>query len=817
MHDFLLGFREFRARPGVSAIAVVTLALGVAGATTMFAMLGAIGAVMVPRGVDAERVGRIVWTSLDESGLRSPLAPDEYVRLKPDATKTPSDWPFEFVSASTDATMTFGEDGPDVSVKRVSADFFRTFGFRVSAGRSLTVDDERGDSRRVAVVSESFLRRWPSLGVGRVVRLGTDDFTMVGTLPDRHWFAVPGGTDVWLPLPLSGDGTPLAPSLVVTARLRSPEDGARARAQLAVVTQRAIAADAATRAGAAGRPRKLSFITLEQDVSKRMGFGLAGLLAPSIVVLLIACGNVANLLLARAARREREMAVRAALGAGRARLVRERLAESAWLAVVGGGLGLLLASLSVQLLRAWVGRFEPSRTAAQAIQLDSRALVFSLAVTAAIPFVFGLVPALAASRPNLVTALHQSPGRRRPRRGPYGGRDLLVIVEIALAVVLVVCAGMFSRFFVELGNVRWGFDPARIVAVSLELKPDREHPEANARRVEQIVSELQRVPGVHSVASGGLVGLRLPRDADAVEFEGCEAAAGAVGAITLAVDDRYFSTLGLPTQVGRAIGPQDTAGAPAVGVISARHAARCWPGRDPIGRRFRVRGSEAGWASVVGVAPDQMTTRALGDMPQPVYVPVQQAARLPGTRSNPGGFPAGLLFVRTEADTAMIAGPLRAAIRRVDPSQSFEIVGRVDETMRRQVGGTSMATRILGGFGAFALALAALGVFSVISYMVAERTREFGVRIALGASRRDVLRLLAGQAAVIVSVGATVSIAGTLAVTRVAFREMAELAATDYALWSGVTALLAVVALAATFVPARRATRIEPMTALRAE
>jgi putative ABC transport system permease protein len=228
-----------------------------------------------------------------------------------------------------------------------------------------------------------------------------------------------------------------------------------------------------------------------------------------------------------------------------------------------------------------------------------------------------------------------------------------------------------------------------------------------------------------------------------------------------------------------------------------------------------VRGPATGWAAIVGVAPDQMTTRAVPDMPEPVYVPVAQAADVRG--SSRGGFPASLLLMRTTADATALAGPVRAAIRRVDRAQSFSIVGRVDEAMRRHLEGASLLTGILGGFGGFALALAALGVFSVISYMVAERTREFGIRIALGASRHDVLRLVVGQAGVIVSIGAAVSIVGTLAVTRAGFRELALLAATDYVLWGGVCALLALVAIAATVVPARRATRVEPIAALRAE
>ncbi len=796
MRDLLQGLRELRAHPWIVGTVVATLALGVAGATTMFAMLGAMRGVMVPPGVNADLVGRIAWTSLDESGGRSPLGADDYAHLRAGVTA------FSAVSASSDESLSQGTDGPSVSVKRISAEFFRTFGFKVSAGRELTADDQRNGGRPVAVVSEAFLRRNPELRLSATVQLAGEHYTIVGVLPDRHWFPVAGGTDVWLPLPLAADGTPLVPSVVVTARLPSPSDAVRARAQVAVVTER-LGGETAL-----GRQRKLTFITLQQDVATRTRFGLAGVLGPSIVVLLIACANVANLLLARATRREREMAVRAALGAGRARLIRERLAESAWLAVAGGSIGLAVSYLSTNVLRAWVGSVEESRTAAEAIRLDGHALLFALAVTLVVPFLVGLVPALIASRPNLVTALRASPGQKKPRRGPYGGRDLLVVVEIGLAVVLVVCAGMLSRFFAEFGRMTWAFDETRVLAVPLRLSDDPAAATASAQLVSDVLAAVRQLPGVEEVARGGLIEPRpLTLSQAAVEFESCTASPAVVGAVVLPVDGRYFTTLGLPVRRGRSIGDSDVMGAPRVAVISTYHADRCWPGQDPIGRRLRIgRGADRRWVTVVGVAADAMTTRAMADMPQAVYVPAAQGAAVPP-----------LLFVRARGDAAQLVGPIRTAIRRFDQSQPVAEVGRVGERFRRQFEGTRVITGILGGFGGFALLLAALGVFSVISYMVAERTREFGIRIALGATRRDILLLVIGRAAIIVAIGACVSIAGTLAVTRAGFRELASFAATDPLLWSGVAALLAFVALVASVLPARRAMRVEPSIALRAE
>ena len=398
------------------------------------------------------------------------------------------------------------------------------------------------------------------------------------------------------------------------------------------------------------------------------------------------------------------------------------------------------------------------------------------------------------------------PGRRKPRRGPYGGRDLLVVVEVGLAVVLVVCAGMFARFFSELGRVQWGFDPAKVVAVQLSLKREAGGSADNTRLVGTVLDALRQVPGVERAASGSLAGFEPIWRGEPMEFEACAVASGVLGATTTPVDADFFATLGLAVRRGRAIGPQDTSGSQRVAVISQRHADRCWPGQDPLGRRLRIEhDATADWATVVGVAVNVRTTKAVETV-QPVYVPLTQVRRVPAT-----------VFVRAAGDTASLIGPIRSAIRSVDKAQPLEHVGRLDEEMLARLSGTPVILGIIGGFGLFALALAALGVFSVISYMVAERTREFGIRIALGASRADVLRLVVGQVVVIVALGAGVSIVGTLVVTRAAFREMAALAVTDPLLWAVVTGLLALVAVAASVVPARRATAVQPSVALRAE
>ena len=788
---------EFRSRPWVSAVAVVTLALGVAGATTMFTMLSAVGSVMVAPGVDAARVGRVVWMRSEESGFRGEVTAEEYAQLKKSLSA------FEAVSGWTDDRMVFGAaGGPAVSIRRVSVDYFRVLGCKPSSGRLFTPDDTQAASPRVAIVREGARARLGGPDLGHVVHLGAGDYTVVGVIPDRCWYPSPGWPDFWLPLEMNRDGVPAAPTVWITAMLRGsdPHNLELARSQVAAAGTRLAQASA----GAVDRSRRLRLITLKADVDTRLGAGTLFLLGPSIVVLLITCGNVANLLLARAARREREMAVRAALGASRVRLIRERLAESAWLGGLGGVSGIALAFGGVHLLRVWVGSQVPN--AVDIIHMKLTTLLFALGVTLAIPFVFGLVPALVASKPSLTQSLHSAPGSRKPRHGPYGGRDLLVIVEIGLAVVLVVCAVMFSRFFTEVGKVDWGFDASKVLDVRLSFERGSSARDADASVLAGVLDAIREVPGVQDAAAGNATGVGSGR-AESIDFERCTAATNQVGAIALGVGPRYFSTLGVAVRRGRAISETDTAGSAPVAVISEKHAERCWPGRDPIGRRIKYgQGPAARWLTVVGVARNTNVSRVFPDSPQPVYVPYAQTGSVPSR-----------LFVRADGDTRALVGRIRAAVRRVDPTQPLDDIQRFDEQLRSRLDGSSMLIGIIGGFGAFALALGALGVFSVTSYMVAERTREFGIRIALGASRREVLQLVLKQAVIIVGIGTAVSFAGTLAVTRLGFREMADLAITDPILWASVCFLLVAVAVGASIVPAQRAMRVEPIVALRAE
>jgi putative ABC transport system permease protein len=795
------GFRqslhEWRARPWVAAVAIGTLAVGMAGATTMFAVMATIQGTMVPPGVDADRVGRIVRVNADGTGGRQPLTRDELLGLRTETTA------FESVSASIDERLVLhGPDGPAVSVQRVSVDFFRTLGFQPKTGRLFNSYDGRSGSRAVAIVSEVFLRRWPAYSLGASLRLGPHDYSIVGVLPEACWFPSAGSPDVWLPLETAQGDVPLAGTMSVIVRLRPDATMRLAREQAATIVDRHAGRQPA---GSSARPR---LITLQEDYDKKGRLGLIGILGPGILLLLIACANVANLLLARATEREQDMAVRAALGASRARLVCDRLREQMWLAIAAGLFGTGLAWMCLRVVRFSLGGSEFAGGLAGLLALRASALLFALAVTVTVPIVFGFMPAWAASRPHVLRTLYQRAGSTPSRRGPYGARDLLVIVEVGLAVVLVVSAAMFARFFGELERIEWGFDASRLLEVGLTVDRRPALRAREARMVADMVDAVSQVPGVESAEAGEPIGLSLRRaDRIVVEFESCSSPGVAASAEINEVGGRYFSTMGLSMRRGRPLSPEDVVAGSLVGVVSQTHADRCWPGQNPIDRRFRLIGRDGGaWRTIVGVSPDVMVTRVLQNQPQPVYVPVGANAAV-----------ADHILVRLAGNPTLILPLVRAAVRRIDPSQPVQKTETLDQSLARRNNESSWFRQVLTSFGVVASLLGALGVFSVVGYTVAERTREFGIRLALGASRIRILGMVIGRTAFIVAIGSVVSLTGTLMVTHLAFRELARMAVTDPILWALVVALLAIVALAASIVPAIRATRIDPMIALRAE
>jgi putative ABC transport system permease protein len=813
-------WREWRAHPGLSILALVTLALGIGGSTTMFGVMAGIGTGMPPV-ADGDRVARIFASNPQVGTVRGSFTLEEYDLLRGSLAS------FDAVAAFTSQRVTLDEHGSSRSVdaSQVSADYFRVLGFTLAAGRTIRVDECASGANGVVIVSERFAtERWPSAtaALGRVVTLDGEPHTVIGVLPDRSWFPAKSA-EVWTPLDLKpAAASPAVPGaatsgdarISVIARLRPSSAWPSARAELQAVGSRLVARDPSEREG-----WSVVAIPLSEDAMKRAGYGLFILLGPAVVVLLVACTNVAHLTLARALRRQKEMAVRAALGANRLRLVRDRLAEGAWLAGAAGLFGLVVAYWGMTAARLWINAFKPGL--ADSVRLNPGALAFALGLTGLTPLVFGLFPAISASRANVVSVLHDSARRAAGRRGPYGTRDLLVIVEMALAVGLVVTAGMFGAFVWEMNHIERGFDASKVFVVRVDgatkasvSQPAGGRDGAGARvgvDPDDLLARVRAVPGVRAAGwADAPVPFELDRRRMTVAFDACDATSSTPPRVAPvgAVGDGYFRALGLTILRGRAIDASDSVGGPPVVVVSEALARRCWSG-NPIGRRVRLGNASAPWSTVVGVATDALTSGPLSAIVQmaPAYQSVAQST----------GVAATSLVVRTDGDRAAVARGVQRVVRESRAARGVPDISLLDDALAKPFVEGWLMIGLMDAFAALALVLAAIGVFGVTAYSVAERTREFGIRMALGARPSDVLRSVIGRALAVVALATVAAVGVVFAVTRVMWAELITLGAHSPLGFVAIAALLGTVSIVACVWPARRATRVDPVTALRAE
>ena len=547
----------------------------------------------------------------------------------------------------------------------------------------------------------------------------------------------------------------------------------------------------------------------EEVLSQEAALSLALLVATVLLVLLIACVNVANLLLARAGARRPELALRAALGAGPARLATQLLTESLVLGLAGGGAGLLLASLGIALIG---GAFPIGNALRHLIVLDTAALGFALVTSLATALVFGLVPTLRAVRPDLRGTL-QDGGRGGDRRLPRL-RQALIAAEVALALVLLMLSGLMTRVLITMQNVDPGFDARNLLTARIAL-PESTY--ADSRRAatffETLVASTAELPGVVSTGVTSrlpIAGSRNnPTRALAIEGRPPVRQGESPWAIDLTVGPGFLEALGLPFISGRMITTADTADAPPVAVISQTMATRYWGSEDPVGARITLgdAASNPAWTAVVGVVGDVCND----DIDQPplpqVYLPLAQQPR----RSM-------ALLVRTAADPSLLAGAVRQAVWSLDANQPLSDVRTMDDVLYADTLGSRIVIGVLGVLGVFAFlafSLAAVGIYGVVAYAVSQRTKEVGIRMALGADRRDVVRLIVGQGMLPVMAGMLVGVAISLGVTRLIASLLYQVSPTDPLTFGAVTVLLGVTALVASPIPAIRAGRVDPSVTLR--
>jgi putative ABC transport system permease protein len=804
LSDLRYALRGLRRAPGFALAAVLTLALGIGANSAIFSVVNSVLLRPLPYAAPEQLV--MVWGRYPEFGRTSTSIPD----FRDWREQTGS---FAAMAARREGlAVLMGSGEPEqLTADRVTANFFQTLGVRPRLGRGFLPEEELGGGGedQVVVLSDGFWRRrfGADAGVvGRTITLSGRPYTVVGIAPADFRFA--RAVDLWAPLQVDDpEAQRRSESLTVFGRLKPGVTVARAGADLAGVLRRLAEQYPETNGSL-----QSEVIGMQDDFVGDVRPAIVAFMGAVGLVLLIACANVANLLLARAAAREREVAVRVALGAGQGRLVRQLLTESAVLAVLGGLLGLALAAWAVAAVRAAEVQFIPRQTE---VRVDVAVVLFSLVLAAATGLLFGLAPAVRLAGTSLQGVLRE--GARGSTLGGAAGRlrSALVLGEVAVALVLLVGAGLLIRSFEMLNRVDVGFDPRGVLTYQAVF------PTAKFQDVEQLPALYERVidgaraiPGVQ----GAAVSRSLPMDgAGYITFaiEGRPSRESSAGAAPedlqpFAVSPGYFGVLRIPLRRGRLFAASDAAGAPDVALINEEMARRFFTdGRDPIGRRVTFgdpADTSAVWSTIVGVVGD-VAQEGVTAKPYPqLYRPIaQQPSRLVA------------VALRTARDPLAIAPAARQALRAVDRDVPLSRLQTLEARVADSIARPRVSVLLISAFAWVALTLAAVGIYGVMSYTVAQRTREIGVRMALGASAGNVQRLVVRQGMGPALVGVAVGLVLALLGSRLIASLLYGVSAVDPLTFVAVPIFLGAVALLATVVPAFRATRVAPTVALRSE
>jgi putative ABC transport system permease protein len=805
MQDVAYGLRLLRRQPGFTAVTVLMLALGI-GANT--AILGVVDAVLwrpLPY-PHAERIMAVAEQRPREGRLYGPVAPADYFDWRRDARS------FAVLAAYDETAVNLTGVGEPERLRglSVSPGFLAALGLSAALGRDFRAEEETFGRHRVVLVTDALWRRRfgadPAL-VGRSITFDGNPYEVVGILPQAFWWRTQ--PDVLVPLALTDYDRALraAHFLDIVGRLRSDASEDEARGELDVIGARLSAAFPTENRfhGPSVRPLRDALVG---DVR----VALLVLVAAVGFVLLIACANVATLLLARASSRHKELAVRRAVGATRGRIVQQMLTESLVVSAIGGAAGMLVAAWSLSALRAVLpAQFAGLPGIAEAA-IDQRVLLTALGVTGATGFLFGVIPAVVASDPRVGAALGEE------SRGGSGSarasrlRSALVVSELALSLVLLAGAVLLIVSFNNLTDVQPGFRPERVMTVSLTLPGSRYSQHARiVAFYDGVFERLRAMPQIEHVAvttSPPFSGLD-PRLNLEFENRTVESSLPVRAHPRLASPD-YFATMGIRLVRGRAFTDFDDASAPNVAIINEAAARRYWQGENPIGSRISL-GASDDWREVIGVVGDIKHQGLDVDAEPEVFMPHRQTFTALGA-----GLARGMtLVLRTSADAGAVAHVVRAAVNGVDPQQPLGAIRSMEGLIAESIAPRRLNLLLISAFACIALVLTASGLYGVMAYLVAQRTREIGVRIALGATPRQVVGLVLRQAGGLTVLGIAIGVGGSLMLTQAMTSMLFGVSAANPAIYVGVSLLLAVVALLAAAVPSSRATRVDPIAALR--
>ncbi len=808
LRDLKFGFRSLINSPASTAIVVLTLGLGIGANTAVFSMVDA----LVLRPFPIPDIDRLVvlWGTVpaqgDDRGQASPadfLDWLDWLDWKQQSTVFERLVAFEW----WDVNLAGTGDPERLQGTFVSPDYLDTLGVQPHLGRTLSADAEEFGVRTVVLSYQLFQRRFGGDRgiVGKAIRLDGEQYEVVGVA--REGFDYPDGSELWAPLWFDAKTAARRDIhyLGVIGKLRPGVSPLDAQAELDLITTRLQKEHPVTNEGRGLRAVELGRAVVDLGVPAFLTLWQA----TTVFVLLIACVNVANLLLARGAARERELSLQQALGAKRSRIVRQLLTENLLLSLGGATLAIPLAWMGIDLLRNGlppeVQRFVVGW---REIDLDLRVLGFTAVVTVLTTLVFGLAPALRASRLDLTAALREggrggsdSPSRLR-------GRRLLVVGEVALALMLLVASGLSIRGTLRLANGDQGYDPDGLMTFEIAL-PERKYEEPEKRR-QFLRAVLEGVRATTGVVAADLA-LTLPSSGNSysreVDIEGntIPNVSERPTAHFVAITPGYFETMRIALVSGRAFGSEDREDTAPVAIVSQKFAERHWPGTEAIGRRFRTSDDDP-WLTVVGVSGDVLHDWFLQG-PQPTYyLPFEQRPRL-------GMF----LAIRTLGEPEAVTAAVRSQVHRADPDQPIFHARTMRQLISERILGLKYAALVMGVLGFIALVLSAVGIYGVMMYSVSRRTHEIGVRVALGAERGDVLRLALGQALTITVAGVAIGLVLAYAAGRLMASQLFGVVRLEAATFVSLTVVLGAVSLLAAYIPARRALSVDPAVALRAE